>query len=60
MVERGCGVWVGEGDWRVMRGVEGGGESQRERVDEVCEREVVRCKGEKSKEWVEDVCVCWH
>ena len=30
MVERGCGVWVGEGDWRVMRGVEGV-ESRREK-----------------------------
>ena len=29
-------MWVGEGDWRVMRGV-GGGESQREIVDDVCE-----------------------
>ena len=34
----------------------GGRESQRERVDEVCEREVVRCKGEESG-WKMFVCV---
>ena len=36
-----CGEEVGEGEWRVMRGVEEGRELHGEMIDEVCECGVV-------------------